>query len=298
MTAKPTHLALAIAGMVVMGAIWGLQFSLAKIGGQHGIAPAAWTLFINAVSGLVLSAIAIGRGAAPRTLWAHRRYALIGGATAVAIPNFIAVLAMRHVPAGLGAMLSTLAPLMTYAIALGFGMASLHRLRVIGLGLGLLGAGLVLGPRTSLPDPAMGPWVAMCLWVPFFYAVSNIYIARHRPDGVDSLALAAAMQWGSFTCLLPLALMQGVHLPLPAANAGDWALLAQAGLSWVASLLFFEVMRLAGPVFFSQTGFLVTLWGVLWGWLLFGETHSAWVWAAMGCIFAGLALVTRAAGTS
>lgn len=280
--------------MVVMGAIWGLQFSLAKIGVGHGIAPASWTLFVNATAGVVLTSIAAWRGTSPRSLWAHRRYAVIGGATAVAIPNLIAVLAMRHVPAGLGAMLSTLAPLMTYAIALGFGMATLQRWRVAGLGLGVLGAVLVLGPRTSLPDPSMWPWVAMCLWVPFFYATSNIYIARQRPEGADSLGLAAAMQWGSFACLLPLALMQGVHLPLPPAHAGDWALLTQASLSWVASVLFFEVMRLAGPVFFSQTGFLVTLWGVLWGWLLFGETHSAWIWAAMASIFAGLALVTRA----
>ena len=277
-----------------MGAILGLNFSLAKIGMSHGIAPSAWTLFVNATAGVVLMAIAAWRGTAPGALWPHRRYALIAGATAVAIPNFIVVLAMRHVPAGLAAMLSTLAPLMTYAIALGFGMAALQRWRVAGLGLGVLGAVLVLGPRTSLPDPAMWPWVAMCLWVPLFYAASNIYIARRRPEGVDSLGLAAAMQWGAFLSLLPLALVQGVHLPLPPAHAGDWALLAQASLSWVASLLFFEVMRLAGPVFFSQTGFLVTLWGVLWGWLLFGETHSAWIWAAMLSIFAGLALVTRA----
>jgi drug/metabolite transporter (DMT)-like permease len=58
--------------------------------------------------------------------------------------------------------------------------------------------------------------------------------------------------------------------------------------------MFFEVMRLAGPVFFSQTGFLVTLSGVFWGWFLFGETHSAYVWAAMAAIFLGLGLVTRA----
>jgi drug/metabolite transporter (DMT)-like permease len=33
---------------------------------------------------------------------------------------------------------------------------------------------------------------------------------------------------------------------------------------------------------------------VFWGWLLFGEQHSLYVWAAMAAIFTGLALVTRA----
>jgi drug/metabolite transporter (DMT)-like permease len=294
MSHTSSRLPLAIAYMMVMGALWGLQFSLSKTGAQHGIAPAAWMLFVNGVGAPVLLAIAAWRGSPPGQLRPHVRYALWAGFSAVALPNTLVVLVMAHVPAGLAAVLNTLSPLMTYALALAFGMAAVHRLRVAGLACGLAGAWMVLGPRASLPDPAMGPWVALCLLVPLSYAVSNIYIARHRPAGVDSIALAGAMQLGSFACLLPLALWQGVHLPLPPAHAGDWALLLHAALSWIGSLLFFEVMRLAGPVFFSQTGFLVTLWGVFWGWLLFGETHSAWVWGAMLAIFAGLALVTRA----
>jgi drug/metabolite transporter (DMT)-like permease len=108
------------------------------------------------------------------------------------------------------------------------------------------------------------------------------------------MALAALMQAGSLVAVLPLAVYEGIHIPIPPAHAGDWALLIQSAFNWIASLLFFEAMRLAGPVFFSQTGFLVTLWGVLWGWLLFDEIHSAYVWAAMAAIFVGLALVTRA----
>ena len=173
-------------------------------------------------------------------------------------------------------------------------MAAVRGLRVTGLGFGVAGALMVLLPKTSLPSPAMWPWAVLCLLVPLSYAVSSIYISRHRPEAVDSIALAGAMQLASFVCLLPPALWFGAYLPVPPSHAGDWALLAHAALSWIGSLLFFEVVRLAGPVFFSQVGFLVTLWGVFWGWLLFGETHSAWVWGAMLAIFAGLALVTRA----
>ncbi|MGA1287374.1 MAG: DMT family transporter [Rubrivivax sp.] len=288
------RIALALAYMMLMGALWGLQFSLAKMGMRDGIAPAAWIFTINLCGALVLLGIATWRGTRPSALRGHARYALIAGATAVTIPYVVTVTVMSRVPAGLAAVLNTLSPLMTYSIALAVGMAAVHRLRVAGLGFGLLGALLVLGPRASLPDPAMWPWVALCLTVPLFYAVSNIYIARQRPAGVDSLALAGAMQLGSLVLITPLALAQGLHLPLPPAHTGDWALLFQAATGWVGSLLFFEVLRLAGPVFFSQTGFLVTLWGVFWGWLFFGETHSVYVWAAMVSIFTGLALVTRA----
>jgi drug/metabolite transporter (DMT)-like permease len=63
-------------------------------------------------------------------------------------------------------------------------------------------------------------------------------------------------------------------------------------LSSLGALIFFELMRMRGPVVASQVGYIVCLSGVFWGKLFFGEQHSFWVWAAMATIFAGLALVT------
>lgn len=280
--------------MFAMGAIWGAQFSLAKIGMQAGIAPASWTIFVCVTAAIALLAIARWRGVRMGDLVPHTRYAILAGATSVAIPNTVMAIVVGHVPAGIAAMLNTLSPVMTYAMALGFAMDKVHPLRVAGIGCGLIGTLLILGPRASLPDPAMLPFVALNLLVPFFYALSNIYVARVRPAGVDSIALAGVMQVGSVATLLPLALWQGLYIPIPPAHAGDWALLALATMYWISSLLFFEVMRLAGPVFFSQTGFISTVFGVFWGWLFFGETHSLYIWGAMAAILAGLALVTRA----
>jgi drug/metabolite transporter (DMT)-like permease len=180
---------------------------------------------------MVLLSISAARGGRPLALTREWRYALIAGATAVAIPNVIMTLVVGHVPSGIAALLNTLSPLMTYAIALGLGVDKIHRLRVVGLGFGLAGALLVLGPRASLPDPSMWPWVLLCLWVPFFYAASNIYIGKYRPAGADSIGLAGAMQAGSFVSLLPLALAQGIHIPVPPVHAGDWALLTQAAIN-------------------------------------------------------------------
>ncbi|CAN0388940.1 unnamed protein product [Phaeothamnion confervicola] len=296
-SSPPLHgsrLYVALFYMVCMGLVWGLQFSMAKVAVQGGIHPLGFTLATSVSAGLLLSAVARLRGAAfPGRR--HVAYTLVAGAVAVSIPNSVAALVVGHIPAGLAAVVNTLSPVMTYAMAWGLGMEKRHNLRLLGIGFGVAGALMVLLPRTSLPDPALAPWVALCLLVPFFYALSNVYIARARPGDVDSIALAASMQLGAAVCILPVALMVGApHLPLPPQGPADWALLVQCGLAGLGSLMFFEVMRLAGPVFFSQTGFLVTLAGVFWGWLLFGETHSAWVWAAMASIFAGLALVTRA----
>ena len=56
-------------------------------------------------------------------------------------------------------------------------------------------------------------------------------------------------------------------------------------------VMFLELIRLAGPLFAAQMGYVVTAAGVLWGIVIFNETHSAWVWAALLVLFAGVALV-------
>ena len=156
----PRQLALAISYMMILGAIWGLQISLAKMGARHQIAPSSWTLFVTGVGAPMLLAIAAWRGFDPRRLIPHTRYAIIAGVTALAIPTTLVVLVLAHVPAGLAAVLNTTSPLMTYALALLFKMAPLQGMRIAGLGFGIAGTLLVLGPRASLPDPDMAPWVA------------------------------------------------------------------------------------------------------------------------------------------
>ncbi|MCH7565494.1 MAG: DMT family transporter, partial [Gemmatimonadetes bacterium] len=47
----------------------------------------------------------------------------------------------------------------------------------------------------------------------------------------------------------------------------------------------------AGPLFAAQTGCIVTASGVFWGIIILAEEHSAWVWAALAVIFAGVTLV-------
>ena len=55
---------------------------------------------------------------------------------------------------------------------------------------------------------------------------------------------------------------------------------------------FFEIIRLAGPVFFSANNYLVPLAGVAWGMAIFGDSLSVWVWGALGLMIAGVLLLT------
>jgi drug/metabolite transporter (DMT)-like permease len=59
----------------------------------------------------------------------------------------------------------------------------------------------------------------------------------------------------------------------------------------VAFTLFYTLVERAGPVFTSFTANVVTLFGVIWGIVIFSEQNSIWVWLSFATIMTALVLV-------
>jgi hypothetical protein len=133
-SSPPLHgsrLYLALFYMLCMGLVWGLQFSMAKIAMQGGIHPLGFTLATSISGAVILLAVARLRGAAIPLRRDYLVYALVAGATAISIPNSIAALVVSHVPAGLAAVLNTLSPVITYAMAWAIGMEKRHTRKTV-----------------------------------------------------------------------------------------------------------------------------------------------------------------------
>lgn len=279
--------------LLVLGTNWGLGFTLGKLGVIGGLHPLGYAFWQTFGGGLVLVAISGWRGQLPPVRALHLRYYLICGVTNIAIPNFVALTAARHIPVGIIVLLISLGPLITYAVAQIVGIERFSPRRVVGVVIGLVGAAMILVPKSSLPSPGDYLWVLFAMITPLCYGVSNVYLAVARPPDVPSLALGGAMQLGAAAALLPMALILGtLHMPFPPQTNAEIANVSHIAVSSLGSLIFFELMRLRGPVIASQVGYVVCLSGVFWGKLFFDEQHSLWIWAAMATIFAGLALVT------
>jgi drug/metabolite transporter (DMT)-like permease len=91
---------------------------------------------------------------------------------------------------------------------------------------------------------------------------------------------------------LPLAAMTGQFIsPLPPWGAPDLAILGSSVSHALAYAGYVWILGRAGAVFAAQVSYLVTAFGILWAWLLLGETYSGWVWAALALMFTGLFLV-------
>ena len=159
---------------------------------------------------------------------------------------------------------------------------------------GLAGAALIVVPRSSLPDPSMLGWVLFAFLTPFVHSVTSVYVARARPAGLDSWMNGALFQLVAAAIILPFAIGAGqFHVPFTAQWQGEAALWLHVLGGIASQFIMFELLRLAGAVFLSQVSYIVTLSGMFWGWLLFAERLSGWVWLAALVIAAGVLMVTR-----
>ena len=76
-------------------------------------------------------------------------------------------------------------------------------------------------------------------------------------------------------------------------SEGDWAQIGAVLINATFFYLLLEIIKRAGPVFFSTQNYVATLAGIGWGILILAESHSAYVWGALALLLAGLYLVTR-----
>ena len=183
---------------------------------------------------------------------------------------------------------------MTYVFAVLFRIDRVHLLRIAGILFGLAGILLVLLPGQSLPEPGMAPWLLMAFGAPLCFAIGTVCVAILRPP--ESLPIP--LTCGVFACasiiMLPvMAVTENWWIFDATMTDGDWALIGNIVINAIFFVVMFEIIRMAGPVFFSTYGYFGTLIGLGWAALYFGEVPSPWIWAAIAILFLGLFLVNR-----
>ena len=285
-------LALALAMLIGGGVTWGVTFSLAKLVMEAGVHPYGLS-WLNAALGaaLLLPYCLVRFGGIPFRLDYLRVY-VIAGTLGTAFPSCILFLAAAEVPAGVLAIITSTVPLFTYGFALLVRIERLTWRRLIGILLGFSAMLLIVAPDASLPARAMAAWVVLALLAPLSYSAENVYIALRRPFGSSPFVLLCGMLLAGTALLTPLVWATDTWVPLwHPWTVVEWSMLVLILVNLLGYLVFLELIVLAGPLFAAQTGYLVTASGVFWGIIILAETHSAWVWAALGLIFAGVALV-------
>ena len=287
-----TSLGLSLLMLLTLGILWGGITAMAKFVTIAGVPALGYAFWQTSGAGLILLVVCLARGRPPPLGWMHLRHYLVIGATGSAIPTANLFYALSNLPTGIVALVITTVPLFTYLLSLAVRLEGFDWRRAFGIGLGLIGALLILLPKGSLPSPDLIPFVALAFVSPFFYSINSVYAIKFHPPKMDSLHAATGMMLASSLMLLPAAFATGTFHPMWRDFAFvDGLILAHMVLAALTFHLYFVLLRRAGPVYFSQVAFIVTINAVMWGMILFDERHSLWIWLALALVFAGVALV-------
>lgn len=287
------RLALAVVLNVTVGVTWGATYSIARIVTEAGFHPFGMTLWQGLGGGIILFALCLARRRLPRLTPRHLRFYLICGLLGTAAPSAVWFWVAPKLQSGIVAITAALVPIVTLALALAFRVERFEAKRALGIGLGFAAMLLIILPETSLPERGMVLWVLVSLAIPICYSTENMVITLLRPPAMDTLALLCGMMWAAALIMLPLVTVSGGWVEVAGPwDEAHWFLLLLIVLNALSYGLFLELLRMAGPVFAAQEGYVITVAGIVWGILIFGESHSGWVWAAVAVMFSGFALVS------
>ena len=278
--------------LIILGLGWGLSFTLGKIAITAGGTPIGLTFWQSLFSGLILLAYVFfrhGKIIIPKIMFLP---IVIITFLSVVIPNIIFYACVEHLDAGVLSISVSVIPLFTYLIAMGLRMDKFKVRRVIGLITGFCALLILILPENSLPDKRDIPWVLLALNCALCYALENIYIDRLALQNFGPIRLVCAVSFVAAIITFLLSLVMDQFFILQPTNL--YLLISTLGLGFISATaysIFIYLIGRAGSVFSSQVGYLVTFFGVVWGIIILGESHSVFVWISLAMIMIGIFLV-------
>jgi drug/metabolite transporter (DMT)-like permease len=280
--------------LLLLGFIWGTGYSIARFAMTNGVSPLGYSFWQAIGPAILIGLINLFRQQRLTFSKIHLRYYLICGLTGIVIPNTNMYFSAPHLPAGLLAVIVNTVPIVAYPMALLAGVERFQKFRLLGICSAMVGILLIILQKPGFLPYTPFPWVLTSLITPCSFAFCAVYIARFRPKNSDSLSLAAGTLIASSILLVPIVVFSGnfysFHTPL---TSPDLVILLEIILSSIGYVLFFQLIKVAGPVYYSMVDTIVSLTGLFWGYLIFHEKLNLSISLAVLLIILGLILVTQ-----
>ncbi len=278
--------------LIIASATWATSFLFIKLinGEMSPLALASLRAIIGTLA-LLPVILWLGQSILPKGReW--RDWAIIGTLNGW-VPNILVVLALEHMDTGPAALIQASGPLMNALLAHQFLKGErLNGARLAGLGIGMVGVAVLIGPA-ALTGGASTFGVLAMLALTLCYAIANVYV--RRIPSADPMRLALGQQSFSAVFATALAIMSfGTAAFAPASNH-VWSLL---GLGVVATAvpiaLFMRLLRAAGPAKASMTRYLVPTFAIIIGVTVLNETLLVRQVIGGVIVLCGVAIVTGA----
>ena len=273
-------------------AMWGGAFMFTGIA-VRGFSPTALVTIRLVIAAVLLTGLVLLRGQRfPRT----RRFWLFSVAISLAgncVPFWLISFGQQRIDSGLAGILMGIMPLTTMVLAHFLVRGErLNRTKAVGFVVGFVGLVALIGPEALLQLRGQGTELLYQLAVlggAICYAI-NAIVARHRPPA-DPLVAAAGVMLAGCALMLPIggapAITQlAVAAPMPLAAMLALSIVATA----IATVVFLQLVAVAGPSFTSFINYLIPVWALLMGVVFLNEEPGAQVMVALVLILSGIAL--------
>ncbi len=279
--------------LIILGVVWSLGFSIARYCMTHGVHPLGYAFWQSLGPAILLTLLCKFLNVPMFENRSYFIFYLFSSLVGIALPNANMYFAAPELPSGVLAVIINISPIMTYLLALSFKEEIFHFRRFAGVIFAVLGIILMTKPNGDITI-AMIPWIISALVTPICFALCAVFVAKYRPKNSHSLGLAAGMLWGSTLWLLPT-VMFGHHFFVLSNDFSrtELLLLMEILLSSAGYWLFFQLLKNAGPVYYSLVGGVVAIGGLIWGQLFFAETLTLLQMISAAMIVVGIVLVSR-----
>lgn len=289
-----------ILALLALTLIWGSSFALIKLAVED-IPPLSLAAGRMVLAAMVLLAVQAAVGPPLTALLLHPlrsrwRQLLVLGMLGNGIPFVLIGYGETRIGSGLAAILIGAMPILTLLLAHLFAVERGLSHRVwAGVGLGFIGLMVLIGPA-AMSDPRDGAGFELAAQLAVVlggasYAATAVYgrvLSRDLPVAV----VTSGSMTASALVMAPLAL--AIDRPWQLSPAiGAWLAMAALGIgaTAIASLIYFRLLRSAGPTFASLVNYVIPGFGFLLGVVWLGEPATWREIAALALILAAIGLV-------
>jgi drug/metabolite transporter (DMT)-like permease len=258
--------------LFLLSILWGGTFFFAAVALKEW-PPLTLVLARCAIAAVVLVPILLAlRFDFPRDLAGWRDFAVMAVLNNI-IPFSLIFWGQQSIPSGLAAVLNATTPLMSLLVLRALAAEPLAAHKLAGIVIGLFGVVVLIGPEAMAPTkPGFVMGMLAVLGGTLSYGFSGWWGRRLKAYAPP--VSAASQLTCSTLLLLPVVAVTDRFWTLPLPSAGVLAaVLALALLSTaLAYILFFEIMRSAGPLNVMLVTLLIPFSAIALGTLVLGET--------------------------
>lgn len=244
--------------------IWGSSFFLMKVGMRELSAYQVASIRILSAGLVLLPFVKKAWQSIPR---AQVGRVMLSGLIGSFFPAFLFCMAETKIDSALAGILNALTPLFTLLVGILFFQLKARVLQILGTLIGFLGLTLLMVSGTGFQWGNVG-YSMLVILATLFYGLNVNMVGRHMKE-IGALDIASL----AFVMLIPpsaLILAYSGFFQMPLLNKSVLLSIATAGVlgivgTAIASIIFYMLVKRAGPVFASLVTYGIPFVAVFWG---------------------------------